>query len=292
MWIRKATPRKTVLHCINTGIVAFSFISLGTSYSFLEAQTPSAQVATQPAPAMTTVVARGKIIPEWDVIKLSVSNAQDSRVNKILVQVGDRVAANQVIAILQGADRRSADLQAAQSNVKLLRAQLAKVQKGDAKPGALAAQRAVIARLEAQLPAEKRQKEAEIASAFATLREAALTYQCRQILNQEGAIGRADLDAAQKELETATATLAANKADLEQTVTTLQAQIDEERAKLEELQQVRPIDIAIAKAEMEKALIEVAQKKADLEDTFVRVPVAGQILRLSTPKSENKSTHS
>lgn len=183
MWIRKATQRKTVLHCIGTGIVAFSLISLGTSCSFLEAQTPSAQVATQPAPAMTKVVTRGKIIPQWDVIKLSVSNAQDSRVNKILVQVGDRVAANQVIAILQGADRRSADLQAAQSNVKLLRAQLAKVQQGDAKPGALAAQRAAIARLEAQLPAEKRQKEAEIASAFATLREAALTYQRRQILN-------------------------------------------------------------------------------------------------------------
>lgn len=290
MWIRKATHRKTVLHCINTGIMAFSLISLGTSCSFLEAQTPSAQVATQPVPAMTTVVARGKIIPQWDVIKLSVSNAQDSRVNKILVQVGDRVAANQVIAILQGADRRSADLQAAQSNVKLLRAQLAKVQQGDAKPGALAAQRAAIARLEAQLPAEKRQKEAEIASAQATLREAALTYQRRQILNQEGAIGRADLDAAQKELETATATLAANKADLEQTVTTLQPQIDEERAKLEELQQVRPIDIAIAKAELEKALIEVAQKKADLEDTFVRVPVAGQILRINTKVGEQVNT--
>lgn len=278
-----------MLRCTSRGIVAFSFMSLGTACSFLQAQTPSTQVATQPAPTKT-VVARGKIIPEWDVIKLSVSNAEDSRVNKILVKVGDRVQANQAIAILQGADRRSADLQAAQSNVELLRAQLEKAPQGDAKPGAIAAQRAVIARLEAQLPAEMTQKEAEIASTQATLREAALTYQRRQTLNREGAIRRADLDAARKELETATATLRANKADLEQTVTTLQAQMDEERAKLEELQQVRLIDIAIAKAELEKALIEVQQRKADLEDTQVRVPVAGQILRINTKVGEQVNT--
>lgn len=288
LYKRPSPERKTVLRHIGNGIVALSFMNLGTACSFSQAQTTSPEVITKPVP-VTTVVARGKIIPEWDVIKLSVSNAEDSRVNKILVKVGDRVQANQAIAVLQGADRRKADLQAAQANVKLLRSRLAKVQQGDAKPGTIAAQRAAIARLEAQLPAETKQKEAEIASAAATLYEAKLTYQRRQTLNQEGAIGLADLDAAQKEFDTATAALAAKKADLEQT-TTIQAQIDEERAKLEELQQVRPIDVAIAKAELEKALIEVEQRKADLEDTQVRVPVAGQILRINTKVGEQVNT--
>lgn len=278
-----------MLRCTSVWIVAVTFLSLGTACSLFQAPTPSAQVATKPAQT-TTVVARGKIIPEWDIIKLSVPNAEDSRVNKMLVEVGDRVRAGQVIAILQGADRRLADLQTAQANVKLLRAQLAKAQQGEAKPGAIAAQRAAVARLEAQLPAEMKQKEAEVNSANATLREAALTYQRRRGLNQAGAIRRADLDAARKEFETAQATLEAKKAALNQTTTTLQAQIDEERAKLAELHQVLPVDVDIATAELEKALIEVEQRKADLEETRVRVPVAGQILRINTKVGEQVNT--
>ena len=50
----------------------------------------------------TQVVALGKLVPQGKVIKLSVANAEDSRVNQILVKEGDYVEANQVIAILQG----------------------------------------------------------------------------------------------------------------------------------------------------------------------------------------------
>ena len=288
MWSSKITEDKTVQRYIGSWIAAVIFLGPGTACSTMQAQAPSAQEAP-PAPA-TTVVTRGKIIPEWDIIKLSVSNAEDSRVNKMLVKEGDRVQANQVIAILQGADQRLADLKAAQANVKLLRAQLTKAQQGETKPGAIAAQRAAVARLKAQLPAEVKQKQAAIAGAEAALHEATLTYQRRQILSREGAIGQADLDAAQKELETAQATLVANKADLTQTDTTLKAQIAEGQAKLAELQQVLPSDIAIAQAELEKALIEVEQKKADLEDARVRAPVAGQILRINTKVGEQVNT--
>jgi len=284
----KITKKTTVQRYIGSCIVAVIFLGLGTACSIIQARAPVAQEAA-PAPA-TTVVARGKIIPEWDIIKLSVSNAEDSRVNKMLVKVGDRVQANQVIAILQGADQRLADLKAAQANVKLLQAKLAKAQQGETKPGAIAAQRATVARLKAQLPAEVKQKQADIAGAEAALREATLTYQRRQILSREGAIGQAELDAARKELETAQATLAAKAAGLTQTETTLRAQTAEEQAKLAELQQVLPSDVAIAQAELEKALIEVEQKKADSEDAQVRAPVAGQILRINTKVGEQVNT--
>ena len=99
-------------------------------------------------PASQKVVALGKLIPKGEVIKLSVANAEDSRVNQILVEEGDRVEANQVIAILQGIERREQDLEEAQKTVDFYRAKLEQTQLGDAKTADLAAQRANIASLE------------------------------------------------------------------------------------------------------------------------------------------------
>lgn len=268
-------------------------VILGSSLLMSACGLLQAQPTPTPTPKTVKanrVVARGKIIPEFDVIKLSVSNAEDSRVNRILVKVGDRVRANQVIATLQGADRRLADLKAAQTNVKLLQARLIKAKQGDAKPGGIAAQQAVVIRLETQLPVEIKQKEAEIVSAQASLREAALTYQRRQQLFQQGAISRAEVDTAREEFETTRATLATQIASLEQTVTTLKAQIQEAKARLAELQQVRPIDVTIAQAELERALIEVEQRRADYNDTQVRAPIPGQILRINTKVGEQVNT--
>lgn len=265
---------------------------LGTTLLMSACGLMQAQPPPTPPPVVkaTRVVARGKIIPEFDVIKLSVSNAEDSRVNRIFVKVGDRVKANQVIATLQGADRRLADLKAAKTNVKLLQAQLVKAKQGDVKPGGIVAQQAVVERLNNQLPVESKQKQAEIVSAQASLKEADLTYQHRQKLFQEGAISRAEVDAARKEFETTRATLAAQTAALEQTITTLRAEIQEEKARLAELQQVRPIDVTIAQAELERAHIEVQQSLADYDDTQVRAPIPGEILRINTKVGEQVNT--
>lgn len=263
--------------------------------SFLMSACGLLQAQPTPTPTPTTVkssrvVARGKIIPEFGVIKVSVSNAEDSRVNQLLVKEGDRVRKDQVIATLQGADRRREDLKAALANVKLLQARLIKAKQGDAKPGGIAAQQAVVIRLETQLPVEIKQKEAEIVSAQASLREAALTYQRRRQLYQQGAISRAEVDAAREEFETTRATLATQIASLEQTVTTLKAQIQEEKARLAELQQIRPIDVTIAQAELQQALIEVEQRRADYDDTQVQAPIPGQILRINTKVGEQVNT--
>ncbi|MEM7762152.1 MAG: HlyD family secretion protein, partial [Cyanobacteria bacterium P01_A01_bin.40] len=70
------------------------------------------------------VVALGKLIPKGEVIKLSVANAEDSRVNQILVEEGDRVEEGQVIAILQGFENRQRDLEEANKQVELAQAKL------------------------------------------------------------------------------------------------------------------------------------------------------------------------
>jgi HlyD family secretion protein len=236
------------------------------------------------------VVARGKIIPQLDVIKLSVSNAQDSRVDKIFVRQGDRVQANQVIAILQGAEQRKVDLNAARVKVELLQARLEKVQQGDAKPAELTVQQTVIARLEAQLSVELKQKQSEIDGALSTFKDATISYDRSQSLYSKGAISRADLDKARKELETSQATLSLKQADLEQSRITFQNQISEEKAKLIELQQVRPIDIKIVQKELDQAIIEADRSRVNYEETLVQVPVSGQILRINTKVGEQVNT--
>lgn len=265
------------------------FILLSTACG-IQPQTKNSDSEKAIAAPVTSVVALGQIEPEGEVIKLSVPNAQDSRVNKILVKEGDFVKENQVIAILQGIDRLEADLRDAEADVRLRQAELLKVQQGDAKKAEITAQSAIIARLTAQLNAESKQKQAAIASAEATLREAELNYTRRQNLTAQGAISRADSDVARRDLETARATLIERKADLEQTITTLQAAIKQENAKLLQLKEVRPIDVEIAASQLEKAKIAVVQRKARLEDAQVRAPIAGQIIRINTRIGEQVNT--
>jgi HlyD family secretion protein len=240
--------------------------------------------------AIASVVALGRIEPEGEVIRLSVPNAQDSRVNKILVKEGDKVRANQVVAILQGLDRREAELRDAKAEVRLRQAELLKVKNGEAKQAQLAAQRATIARLEAQLETGLMQKKAAIVSAEAMLENAEKTYQRRQKLAREGVFSQAEADTAQRDFNTAQATLAEKRADYEQTRRTLQAEILQAREQLQELQEVRPVDIEIALAQLEKAKVVVEQRQANLRDMEVRVPIDGQILRINTRVGEQVST--
>lgn len=231
----------------------------------------NSQIAVEPAP-VTAVVALGQIEPEGEVIRLSVPNAQDSRVNQILVKEGDFVQRNQIIAILQGIDQLEADLKDAETDVSLQQAELLKVQQGEAKK------------------AETIQKQAARNIADATLEEAQLTYQRRQYLSTQGAISIADADTAKRELATAEATLMERTAELDKTITTLQAQILEEEARLTQLTEIRPVDIEIANLRLQKAKIAVIQRKARLENAKVRAPAFGQILRINTRIGEQVNT--
>jgi HlyD family secretion protein len=274
-------------------ILALSFCVILSLKVFEKKKTASTDISafsTQETNEASKVVARGKIVPELDVIKLSVPNAQDSRVDKILVRQGDRVQANQVIAILQGADQRKTDLEAAQTNVKLLQAKLERVKEGDEKPAALDVQRSVLQRLRNQSIVEFKQKQSEIDSARASINEAQLNYQRQQMLHSQGAVSRADLDKARKEFEVSQASLSLKQADLEQTLTTSKSQIVEEHARLEQLQQVRPVDVAVAQRELEKAVLEAQRSQFSYEDSLVRVPIAGQILRINTKVGEQVNT--
>ena len=99
---------------------------------------------------MKTVTALGRLEPKGKVIKLSApASSQGSRVETLLVKEGVRVKAGQAIAILDNRTRLQAAYQEAQEAVKVAQVNLAKVQAG-AKVGEIDAQKAEIARIEAQ----------------------------------------------------------------------------------------------------------------------------------------------
>ncbi|MEM8810518.1 MAG: HlyD family efflux transporter periplasmic adaptor subunit [Cyanobacteria bacterium P01_G01_bin.38] len=239
---------------------------------------------------LQTVVALGRLSPNGEVIKLSVPNAADSRVNQILVEEGDWVEANEVIAILQGFEGRQRDLDEARKTVEYHQARLAQVTAGEAKIAEIEAQRANIERLRSQLQTETPERQAAITSAEAELRRTQQFYQRQRQLAVEGAISQSDLDLAQQDWQVAEATLQQRQAQLDNTQQTLREQIIQEEQNLARLQEVRPVDVRVVQTELERAQIAVEQRQADLADTQVRVPVAGQILRINTRVGEQVNT--
>jgi HlyD family secretion protein len=237
-----------------------------------------------------SVVALGKIEPEGEVIKLSVPNAQDSRVNNILVKEGDRVKKGRLIAILQGLDRRIADVQDAQTDVRVKTAELKKVRQGEAKKAQIFAKNAAIERLQAQLKNELPQKQAALANAQAVLSNAKYNYEQRSILGKAGALSKNNLSVALREFQVAKAVVAERQADLSQTSSTLQAEISQAQAERQELGEIRPVDIDIAQAQLAKAKILVKQRRTSLQDVQVRAPIDGQILRINTRVGEQVNT--
>jgi HlyD family secretion protein len=349
-------------------------------------QSPKPIIPAKP----NAVVALGRIQPNGEVIKLSVANAQDSRVDRILIKEGDFVKQNQVIAILQGIDRKQADLRDALADVKLRQIELERMTQADVKKSQINAQNAVITRLQAQLISTRKQQEAALIGARSKLEnaedndqrqvqsdrdglglltakarlanaeaeyrrrsqfnrsgdntlgsQAKLTnardeYQRKLTLYQSGGISKSLLDKAREEFTSAQAfaqergidtntqldkaaeelaaaranlqekkletrsqlgkvrtelltvreTVKEKQAELDRSIQTLTAEIQQEQAKLAELREIRPSDMRIAQAQLEKAKIAVEQKQAALRDSQVRVPVNGQILKINTRVGE------
>ncbi|MEO1669779.1 MAG: HlyD family efflux transporter periplasmic adaptor subunit [Cyanobacteria bacterium J06631_2] len=272
------------------GIVLSLLIILSGCNNNSQAQSEDAATENETQIQSQQVVALGKLTPKGEVIKLSVANAEDSRVNQILVEEGDRVKENQVIAILQGFENRQRDLEEAEKEVELAQARLAQVRAGETKQAELAAQRASISRLESQLRNQTLEKQAAIASTEAQLRQARLTYDRNFTLQREGAVAMEAFDQSKEGLDMAQAALNERLAQLDNTQQSLEEEINQEREKLAQLQEIRPVDVKVAEIELEKAIIAVGQVRAALEDTKVKVPISGQILRINTRVGEQVNT--
>ncbi len=304
---------------------AATVTTIATAHYVLTQTKPPPPTVQAPAPP-SQVAALGRLQPESEILQLAAPLALDGdRLLELNVKEGDRVAAGQVIAILDSRDRLQDEVNQAKEQVSIAQAKLEQVRAG-AKTGELNAQRSTIdrselqrqgdiaaqreslAKLEAQWQGDRKAQEATIAKLNAELNNARAEYNRYRELETRGAISRSLLET--KRLAVETATQQVNEAQavlqridttatsqrreslaiLDRTAQTGTTQIDEAKSNLDRLAEVRPVDINLAQAEVNTAIASLKRAETSLEGAYIRAPIAGQILKIHTRIGEKQNT--
>jgi len=256
-------------------------------------QTPAPAPVTQKPLIVNAVTALGRLEPRGDVIHLSAPSSsfalEGARVTQLMVREGERVRSGDVVAVLDNRDRALAALAKAKEDVNVARANLAKVNAG-AQTGEIAAQQATISRLQAELAGQRQTFQAAIARLEAEQRNATADLQRYQQLYQSGAISAQELDRRSLSAKTTTEQLNESQSTRQQTIITLQKQIEEAKATLNKIQEIRPVDVQVAQSEVDRAIATMKQAQADLTLAYVRAPTGGEILKIHTRAGEKISS--
>jgi len=298
-----------------------SFYGISQTGLLTSSETP----VVEAPPAVKKVTALGRLEPQGEIINLSAPlNLDGDRVTKLLVEEGDTVKAGDVIAILDSQKTLRDALLQAKEQVRMAEAKLAQVQAG-AKIGQIKAQEATIARLESEktnqiaaqqatisrLQAEKNTEllaqRATIAKLQAEVDNANIEYQRYQKLFTNGAVSNSLRDNKRLTLQTAKQQLNEARANLNRIQSSRQQQLSEARVNLNRIQssgseqikeaeatlnqisEVRPVDIRAAQTEVDNAKANLKQAKTNLEQSYIRAPIAGQILKVHTREGEQIS---
>jgi len=268
-------------------IAATAITSTTVYYGFSQVGHQSKPLeSSKTVPIIRQITALGRLQPEAEVIRVSTPvTLRNDRIAQLLVQRGDRLKVNQVIAVLASRNRLQNALLEAQEQVKVAQAELAKVKAG-AKSGEIAAQKAEIARLEQQLRGEIASQTATIARWQSEVNIASTEYNRYLSLFKEGAIAASERDKKRLALETAASQLNEVRANQNRTADTLQQQIKQAKATLEKIAEVRPVDVEAAQAEVDKAVAGVKKAEADLAEVYIRAPMTGRILEIHARPGE------
>lgn len=278
------SPRRW-LAFLSVAILGLGGIGWGI-WHFRAAQMREAQTEVTVTPEIKTVTALGRLEPAGEMIHLTASTStQPSRIEQLLVEEGDRIQAGQIIAILDNRDRLQASLQKAENQVRVAQAKLAQVKAG-AKTGELQAQGAEIARLQADRAGSLAAQRAAVDRLEAEVQNARLEYERYDSLYQQGAVSASQRDAKRLAYTTAQQQVQQAQAELARIETTSQEQIQQAQATLDRLAEVRPVDIEAAEAEVQSAKAAVVEAQANLEQAEVRSPRAGQIIKIHTQEGE------
>jgi HlyD family secretion protein len=195
----------------------------------------------------------GRLAPEGEVVSVapptSAGTVAASRVDELLVAVGDEVKAGQVVAILHTRRSRLAAVLEAKAKVEVARAKLAQVRAGS-KIEDVRVQAAVIRRSEVDLVAARED------------------FDRVDRLAARNAASKEEHSSSRHKLEQAQATLEQNK------------------AQLESLKAVRPVDVQAAAAEVASAEAGLAVAREELRSTEVRSPLSGRVLSIRARPGE------
>lgn len=268
-------------------LILSGFITGGVIYfhDLPSTQNVSSQVLEAP-PIARKITGLGRLEPLTEVMKLAAPvNLDGDRIAEILVKQGEKVKKGQVIAILDSRDRLQSTLAEAQQRINLFQAQLDKVNVG-AKRGEIESQKATITKLQAELQGEIAAQDAGIARLKSELSNAEVELNRYQKLSTEGAIANSILDSKRLTMDTASARLREAISSQSRTVTSLQAQINEAKATLSEIMEIRPVDIQIAQTELENAIATTNRARTELNQAYIKAPVDGQIIKIHSRLGE------
>ncbi|MFM2303577.1 MAG: hypothetical protein RLZZ135_987 [Cyanobacteriota bacterium] len=236
------------------------------------------------------VVAVGRLEPKGKVIKLSApSDLETDRVAKLLVESGEQVQAGQVIAILAARDRSERSLSETRQQVNVAKRELAQVRAG-AKSGEIAAQKAEIIRLQAELDGEVRRQQATLVRLEAEANNASVELNRYQMLNRKGAISASRFNQQRLAYRTTQAQVNEARQNRSRTIATLQAQILAAKATLSRIAEVRPVDVQVAQSKIEQAIAAAKRVEAELQQAYIRAPMTGRVIKIHTYPGEKVDT--
>jgi HlyD family secretion protein len=238
------------------------------------------------APAIRTVTALGRLEPRGEVIRLSApASNQGNRVDRLLVQEGDRVKAGQAIAILDTHDQRKAALEEAEEQVKVAQSKLEVTQAG-AKQGEINAQQAEIDRLGTERQGNIQAQAATVARLQSELRNAQTEFDRYRSLYQQGAISASERDRRRLTLDTAQKSVQEAQVNLDRIRSTTPTELNKARATLDQIAEVRPVDVRSTQAEVNRTIAARNQAKASFDQSVVHSPVDGEVLDIHTRSGE------
>ncbi|ELS32253.1 MULTISPECIES: HlyD family efflux transporter periplasmic adaptor subunit [Pseudanabaena] len=266
------------LTTLATGISIYSVISSS------KPNIPNNTLAIASAPLPVTAL--GRLEPEGEVMRLAAPVVLDGdRLKELRVQVGDRVKAGQIIAVLDASDRFADEVAQAKAQVEIAQAELARVRAG-AKQSEIQAQEATIVRLQADLRGSDAAQSATIARWQSEVRTAEAELARFQQLYAQGAVSSSVLDTKRLTAETARAQLQEALSNRDRLANTLQAQVLEATSTRDRIAEVRPVDIATKAREVDSAIAALKRAETNLAQAYIRAPMDGQVLKIRTRLGE------
>ena len=293
-----------------------------------QSQSPTAaDLNGQQANVLSRVAAIGYLEPKGEVRRLSGPLSPDgkgSRVERLLVKEGEFISSGQVVALLDNYATMESKVRITQSQLQTAQAKLMQVRAG-AKQGQIAAQKArlsgvvselegqisiqnaTIQRITAELAGEKIAQEKSIEKLGIEYNNASSECQRYKLLFEQGGTSASEYDRfclVPKQLERELAEGQANlqriissrqeelaeaRANLSRTVQTLNDQQNHALGTLDEISEVRGVDLAVAEAQVQEAMAQLKQAQAEFNLTKIVSPTDGQVLKIYTYPGERIS---
>jgi HlyD family secretion protein len=237
-----------------------------------------------------SVSALARLEPQSEVVKLSVpAFLRDERVGQVLVKEGDWLAAGQAVCVLDAESRLRTNLQEASAQLAVSQARLRKIQAG-AKQGEIDAQKSQVDALCFELQQKLREQDALIERCRAELTFNQSESERYGNLYVQGAISTSQRDSKTMAFNTSKARLQEALAEQQRLRETLTARIHSSLSTLEQIAEVRPVDVDVARAEVAEAQARVQKIAADLALTTIRSARAGRVLKMHVRPGEVVTT--